>query len=147
MRNLTFLIFITFCSLAFPQKTVSILTVPAGNKPAKINTGGTTILPSGRYLTPAGDLLRITNDPFGLALSPDGKKAVTLHNGVFTIIDLGSLNAIRVPSYDGHIKSPLSAGSYLGVAFSGDSKTLFLSGGDNGAIIIYALLAGSIPYH
>ena len=72
-----------------------------------------------------------------MALSPDGKKAVTLHDGVFTIIDLLSLNAIRIPSYDGTIKSPLSDGSYLGVAFSGDSKTVYLSGGDNGAVIIY----------
>ena len=72
-----------------------------------------------------------------MALSPDGKKAVTLHDGVFTIIDLMSLMPRRVPSYDGRIKSPLSDGSYLGVAFSGDSKTVFLSGGDNGAIIIY----------
>ena len=48
-----------------------------------------------------------------------------------------SLEAIRIPSYDGTIKSPLSDGSYLGVAFSGDSKTVYLSGGDNGAVIIY----------
>jgi DNA-binding beta-propeller fold protein YncE len=121
----------------FSQKKVEILTVPAGEKVTKINIGGTTVLPSGRYLTPAGDLLRITNDPFGMALSPDGKKAVTLHNGVLTIIDLKSLSAVRVPSYDGRIRSPLSDGSYLGVAFAGDSKTVFLSGGDNGAILIY----------
>ncbi len=119
------------------QKYVDVLTVPAGDKVTGINPGGTTILPSGRFLTPAGYLLRITNDPFGMAVSPDGKKAVTLHNGVFTIIDLLSLDAIRIPSYDGTIKSPLSDGSYLGVAFSGDSKTLYLSGGDNGAVIIY----------
>ncbi len=137
MPFLTFLIFITLCSRAFPQKHVNILTVPSGEQHTKINIGGTTILPSGRFLAPAGDLLRITSDPFGMALSPDGKKAVTLHNGVFTIIDLMSLNATRVPSYDGHIKSPLSDGSYLGVAFSGDSKTIFLSGGDNGAVLIY----------
>jgi DNA-binding beta-propeller fold protein YncE len=137
MRFLTFLIFCMICSRTFPQKYVNILTVPSGEKAAKINIGGTTILPSGRFLTPAGDLLRITNDPFGMALSPDGKKAVTLHNGVFTIIDLISLKATRVPGYDGHITSPLSAGSYLGVAFSGDSKTIFLSGGDNGAVLIY----------
>jgi DNA-binding beta-propeller fold protein YncE len=137
LRYLIILIFGTICSQAFPQKKVEILTVPAGEKATKINIGGTTILPSGRFLTPAGDFLRITNDPFGMALSPDGKKAVTLHNGVFTIIDLALLNATRIPSYDGRIKSPLSAGSYLGVAFSNDSKTLYLSGGDNGAVLIY----------
>ena len=60
------------------QNTISILSVPAGNEFAKINEHGTTILPSGRFLTPAGQLIRITNDPFGIALSPDGKKAVHL---------------------------------------------------------------------
>jgi YVTN family beta-propeller protein len=119
------------------QKKVTILTVPAGNLPAVIRTDGTAILPSGRFLTPAGQLLRITDDPFGMALSPDGKKAVTLHDGVFTIIDLQSMATVRVPSYDETIKSPLSNGSYLGVCFAGDSKTLYLSGGDNGAVIIY----------
>lgn len=94
-------------------------------------------MPSGRYATPVGDLLRITEDPFGMDISPDGKKAITLHDGVFTIIDLTSLNAIRVPSYDEKIKSPLSNGSFLGVAFAGDSRTVYLSGGDNGAVIVY----------
>ncbi len=119
------------------QTTTNVLTVPAGNKPSKININGTTILPSGRFVTPAGDFIRITNDPYGLDISPDGKKAVTLHNGVFTIIDLQSLQTTRVPSYDGKIKSPLSKGSFLGVAFAGDSKTVYLSGGDNGAVISY----------
>jgi DNA-binding beta-propeller fold protein YncE len=136
-RFIIILIFATICNQTFSQKKVEVLTVPAGERVAKIDTGGTTILPSGRFLTPAGDLLRITDDPFGMALSPDGKKAVTLHDGVFSIIDLISLNSIRVPGYDGHIKSPLSNGSYLGVAFAGDSKIVYLSGGDNGAIIIY----------
>jgi DNA-binding beta-propeller fold protein YncE len=136
-RFLIILILAIQFSQAFSQKKVEILTIPAGEKVTKINVGGKTILPSGRFLTPAGDLLRITDDPFGMALSPDGKKAVTLHDGVFTLIDLMSLNAIRVPSYDGRIKSPLSNGSYLGVAFSGDSKTVYLSGGDNGAVLVY----------
>jgi WD40 repeat protein len=72
-----------------------------------------------------------------LALSPDGKKAVTLHNGVITLIDIANMNSLSVPSYDKKIPSPLHNGSFLGVAFSADSKTLYLSGGDNGAVIIY----------
>lgn len=119
------------------QKKVEVLTVPAENQFAKINPSGTTILPSGRFLTPAGDFMRITDDPFGLTISPDGKKAVTLHDGVFTVIDLQLMVPTRVPSYDNKIKSPLSHGSYLGVTFSPDSKSVYLSGGDNGAVIIY----------
>ena len=131
---LTFL-FPVLGSLA--QKPVKILTVPGVNEFTSINEKGISVLPSGRYVTPAGETIRITHDPFGMAISPDGKKAVTLHNGVFTIIDLSALQPIRVPSYDGKIISPLSGGSFLGVAFSPDSKIIFLSGGDNGAVIIY----------
>jgi YVTN family beta-propeller protein len=123
------------------NKKIDILSVPAGNSFCKIDEKGISILPSGRFVTPAGQIIRITHDPFGLALSPDGKKAVTLHNGVFTIIDLLSLENIRVPSYDKKIVSPLSNGSFLGVAFAPDSKTIFLSGGDNGAVIIYDISA------
>jgi DNA-binding beta-propeller fold protein YncE len=138
-----FLQFILFSVLAtwgitgFSQNQVDILSVPAADKFAVINETGTSILPSGRFLTPAGKFIRITNDPFGMAISPDGKKSVTLHNGVFTIVDLLSMDRIRVPSYDQKIKSPLSHGSYLGVAFSKDSRTVYLSGGDNGLVIIY----------
>ena len=102
----TFL-FITICLSGFSQKKVEILTVPGINQYSKINTSGITILPSGRFATPAGQLIRITDDPFGLAISPDGKKAVTLHDGVFTVIDIQSLEPIRVPSYDNKIESPL----------------------------------------
>ncbi|HET9278064.1 MAG TPA: phosphoesterase, partial [Flavitalea sp.] len=118
-------------------KPVNILTVPAGNQYSKIDTAGVSVLPSGRFVTPAGTTIRITHDPFGMAISPDKHKAVTLHNGVFTIIDLTTLKHTRIPSYDGKIVSPLSNGSFLGVAFAPDSKSVFLSGGDNGAVIIY----------
>ena len=121
----------------FSQKQVDILSVPAGDKFAAIHETGTSILPSGRFVTPAGQFIRITKRPFGMAVAPDGKKAVTLHNGVITIIDLNSMDATRVPSYDHKIKSPLSHGSFLGVAFSSNSKTVYLSGGDDGAVIIY----------
>ena len=128
----------TICIIASGQtKPVRILTVPAGNQYSKIDPNGISILPSGRYVTPAGNTIRITHDPFGMAISPNGQSAVTLHNGVFTLIKLGSLKHTRIPSYDGKIQSPLSNGSFLGVAFSPDSKTVFLSGGDNGAVIVY----------
>jgi YVTN family beta-propeller protein len=148
-------------NLQAQQKKVSVLSVPGSNQYCKIDAAGTTVLPSGRYVTPAGNLVRITNDPFGMAISPDGKKAVTLHNGVFTIIDLTTLKDTRIPGYENKINSPLTheplnsrpfttdsannnsiptalpQGSFLGVAFAPDSKTVYLSGGDNGAVIVY----------
>ncbi|MFD1469813.1 bifunctional YncE family protein/alkaline phosphatase family protein [Hymenobacter caeli] len=122
-----------------PARTATVLQVPGTREFCRIDEKGRSVLPSGRYVTPAGQLVRITHDPFGLALAPDGRTAVTLHNGVFTRLDLASLAAVRVPSYDGTIRSPLSNGSFLGVAFSADSKKVYLSGGDNGAVIIYDL--------
>ena len=118
LRVVIFVLFTSAWNTVLAQNKVEILSVPAGNEFAKINPSGTTILPSGRFLSPAGDFLRITDDPFGLAVSPDGNKAVTLHDGVFTVIDLRTLKPVRVPSYDNKIKSPLSKGSYLGVAFA-----------------------------
>lgn len=126
-----------FCLQAQTVKQYTTLQVPGRNHYAEINEKGISILPSGRYVKPAGEMIRITHDPFGMALSPDGKKMVTLHNGVFTVIDLQALTTTRVPSYDNTIKSPLSNGSFLGVAFAQDNKTIYLSGGDNGAVIIY----------
>ena len=132
--------FLLLALYASSQKKVAVLTVPGKSEYANINLKGNTVLPSGRYVTPAGKTIRITHDPFGMAVSPDGSKTVTLHNGVFTIINNTTLENTRVPSYDGTIPSPLSNGSFLGVAFSADSKTVYLSGGDNGAVIIYDIV-------
>ncbi len=122
---------------SYAQKQYQVLTIPAIKEYTHINSKGKSVLASGRYITPAGETIQITHDPFGMAISPDGQKTVTLHNGVFTIIDNTTMAATRVPSYDGHIVSPLSHGSFLGVAFSGDSKKVYLSGGDDGAVIVY----------
>jgi DNA-binding beta-propeller fold protein YncE len=119
------------------QKKVEVLTVPAKMEYTHIDTKGRSVLASGRYITPAGETIQITHDPFGMAVSPDGRKTVTLHNGVFTIIDNASLETIRVPSYDERIPTPFSKGSFLGVAFAPDSRTVYLSGGDNGAVLLY----------
>jgi YVTN family beta-propeller protein len=133
-----FLLLATHISLAQKNQTVTTLQVPGKNQYAAIVEKGISVLPSGRYVTPAGNVMRITHDPFGMALSPDGKKIVTLHNGVLTVIDLlADKKSVRIPSYDGTIGSPFSNGSFLGVAFAADSKTVFLSGGDNGAVILY----------
>jgi len=125
------------CCTVNAQKRYEVLSVPAIKEYTHIDTNGKSVLASGRYVTPAGETIRITHDPFGMAISPDGKKTVTIHNGVFTIIDNETLTNTRVPSYDKTIASPFSNGSFLGVAFSPDSKTVYLSGGDNGAVIVY----------
>lgn len=118
-------------------KKVTTLQVPGIFEYARIQEKGLSVLPSGRYISPAGEMIRITHDPFGMRVSPDGKKAVTLHNGVFTFIDLAKMHSTRVPSYDGTIVSPFSNGSFLGVDFGEQNNIVYLSGGDNGAVLVY----------
>jgi DNA-binding beta-propeller fold protein YncE len=139
MKIFSILLLCTLSNNLFAQQIIQTLQVPGRNSYTQIINGKSAVLPSGRLVQPAGKLVRITHDPFGMAVSPDGKRAVTLHNGVFTIINLQTLESTRIPSYDQKIPSPFSAGSFLGVAFAADSKTVFLSGGDNGAVIQYDL--------
>ncbi|OYU92825.1 MAG: phosphoesterase, partial [Bacteroidetes bacterium B1(2017)] len=141
----TLLFYILLSLSAIAQlKEKKILEVPGKNQYAQININGTSVLPSGRWLTPAGELVRITHDPFGMCLSPDGKKAVTIHNGVFTIIELDKLTTTRIPSYDKKDLNPLGESSFIGVAFAEDNNTLYLSGGDNGAVIVFDIKANKV---
>ena len=140
MKKVLISLLLTCPVYAFAQKTVQVLEVPGKSSYAAIHSDHFAVLPSGRYVKPAGELVRITHDPFGMAISPDGSKVVTLHNGVFSIINTGNLGVTRVPSYDKKIPSPLGAGSFLGVAIAKDNRTLYLSGGDNGAVIVYDML-------
>src|SRR4051812_19870078 len=107
LNFILFLFLFLSCKNVYSQKEVAILTVPGKEAYTNIDTNGKTVLPSGRYVTPAGKTIQITHDPFGMAVSPDGSKTVTLHNGVFTIINNATLENTRVPSYDSTIASPL----------------------------------------
>jgi YVTN family beta-propeller protein len=138
MKHIKYLLLLLGPLAGSGQNTpTEILVVPGHNQYCRIDTAGISVLPSGRYVTPAGKTIRITHDPFGMALSPDDSKVVTLHNGVFTIIDAKCMQATRVPSYDGATKSPLANSSFLGVAFHPAKPWVYLSGGDNGAVIVY----------
>jgi WD40 repeat protein len=50
---------------------------------------------------------------------------------------LNDLGTVRVPDYQKKIESPLKDGSFLGVAFHPSLNYVFLSGGDNGTVIVY----------
>ncbi|AKD54648.1 bifunctional YncE family protein/alkaline phosphatase family protein [Spirosoma radiotolerans] len=132
------LLFTCFHVSAQPKpKTYTTLQVPGRAEFCRIDTGGRSVLPSGRYVTPAGKTIRITNDPFGLALSPNGQRAVSLHDGVLTVVKLKELAATRIPDYAGKIPAALKEGSFLGVAFAPDNRTVYLSNGDKGRVLIF----------
>jgi DNA-binding beta-propeller fold protein YncE len=131
------LLFLNSTCILFAQNKKTVLTVPGYNELSKIDTAYTSILPSGRYISPVGTTLRITHDPFGLAVAPDNSIAISLHENVFTIIDLKSQKPIRVPDYKKDAENPLKNGSFLGVAFHPTEKIVYLSGGDEGTVIVY----------
>ena len=144
MKNyqISFLLFVTVyfsgISMSFSQGNEnSYFTVPGFKEYASIKPSGKSVLPSGRYVSPAGQTIQITDDPFGLKISPDGKTAISLHNGVISIISLSDMRTKRIPDYEKTVESPLKKGSFLGLAFHPDSNFVYLSGGDEGTVIVY----------
>ena len=135
---LLYLQLIVLSNTLIAQKTYNYLSVPGDKEYTNIDKNNHTVLPSGRYITPAGATIQITRSPFGMAVSPDGTKTVTLHNGVITIINNDNLKAIRVPSYDKKIDTILKKGSFLGITFASNNNDLvYLSAGDAGAVMVY----------
>ncbi len=121
----------------FSQKPVTTLQVPGAAEFCKIDRAGYSILPSGRYVTPAGKTVPITKAPYGLAISPDGQTALVLHNDVVTKIDLRNPDRpVRMPSYDKALPAVLEGSSCMGIAFMPDGKTAWLSGGDKGTVVL-----------
>ncbi len=115
------------------NQTVSTLQVPGMDRYCEINPAGESVIPSGRFVKPSGDFIRIPPDPFGLALSPDGTIALTVHNNLLTLVNTGDLTAKEgLTPFQGK-------GSYMGAAIKKDNTTAYLSGGDNGDIIVMDL--------
>ncbi len=151
--TIVFVLFFSYRQQAIGQKSVPVLMVPAQKEYTHIDTAGASVLASGRYITPAGKTVQISHDPFGIAVSPDGSKTVTLHNGLFTIIDNYTFKTTTIgwvgdapasngshfilDSFKRSIPTPLNKGSFLGVAFAKNNSIVYLSGGDNGSVIEY----------
>ncbi len=92
-------------------------------------------LPNQWMLTPAGEIHRQLGDlPLQIALSPDGKLMAVTNNGVgtqkiqlFRTSDATQLSEIEIPK------------AWYGLAFSGDGKTLFATGGNDNLVAIFRI--------
>ncbi len=141
MKNV-FIFIMTMVLVACNQnQSVTILQPPGAQEYCKIDVIGESIIPSGRIVKPAGEVTRITNDPFGLAVSPDGSVSLAIHDNVLTLIRNATPdNAIRLPDYDGKYEDPFQdKGSYMGAVILKDNSFAWLSGGDSGDIILFSL--------
>ncbi|HQU60692.1 MAG TPA: hypothetical protein PLU64_15910, partial [Saprospiraceae bacterium] len=101
MKNLLFgilALLLAACSTpSSPEEGKWIVQPPAGVKPVRIDKAGETVLPNGRLITPYGQTIPVAPHPFGLALSPDGKVAVTANSGIrpFSISILDGVDSGR----------------------------------------------------
>ncbi len=90
------------------------------------------LLPTGWSLTPAGQSLPLGDLPLNIAVSPNRKYLAVTNNGQgknsLQLIDPKKgkvLHSFEIPM------------AWLGLAFSDDSKTLYVSGGNSNAILRY----------
>lgn len=127
----------------FAQNPTTIM-VPARDAYCRIDTAGKSVIPSGRFITPAGQVTRIARAAFGLDISPDQKQALVLHNnGVLTKVDMTRTGvSTQMPDAQEIVRlakaqKRFNNSTYLGVAYAADNYTVYLSGGDDGSIAVW----------
>ncbi len=138
MTKIISLLFLVPLFSCVQKPVVNTLQVPGYSRYCELDSVGESIIPNGRIIKPAGKLIRISPDPFGMTLSPDGTMALAVHNNLLTVINTQNLSGKK-------FDSPFEKkGSYMGAAIRKDNECAYLSGGDNGDIILYDLIKNAI---
>ena len=116
---------------------------PAGTRPAHRSDSGPSILPGGRQITPLGGQFYTGPGPFGLAVSPNGKMAVTADGGpnryALSILDnsdkpaIRHLNTSRRHNVNGVNDDDDWQSVFMGLAFDGND-ILYASEGESGRV-------------
>ena len=130
------------------HKGLWIVSAPAGSEFTKVDKTGKTVIPNGRYITPAGKSIITAPHPYGLTLSHDGKTAVTANSGV----DPLSITIVRnilseqpeieqIPPGPSTDKGVL-ASVFMGLAISSDNKIVYVAGGQENKIYLFDLDSG-----
>src|SRR5664280_546163 len=138
---------VTFTSCHSRKNELTILSAPAGSLYTKINKNGTTVIPNGRLLTPAGRSFEVAPHPFGLAISSDGETAVTANSGVSPLSISIIHNLTTTPSlmqvppgYSGN--SGILESVFMGLAISPDNRKVYVAAGQVNRILVFDLQTG-----
>jgi YVTN family beta-propeller protein len=143
--------FVILGLIAFKKLTTDIwiASAPAGEMITKIDKSGKTVIPNGRFVTPAGKTITTAPHPYGLTLSPDGNIAVTANSGTsplsITIIKdvlSASPDVKQVPPGPSTDKGVL-ASVFMGLAISPDNKTVYVAGGEENKIYLFDIDSGA----
>ena len=130
------------------QKHLMVLSAPAGNLRTAVNKDGVTVIPNGRFLTPAGISLVVAPHPFGLALSNDGNTAVTANSGVRPLSISIIHNLTKSPEImqipPGHLTDAgVLESVFMGLAISPEDDKVYVSGGQENRILVFDLISGN----
>ncbi len=131
------------------ENVLWLLSAPAGSLPVHINKNGKTIIPNGRFITPAGKSIITAPHPYGLVVSNDGTIAATANSGIsplsVTIIkhlQSETPQSIQIPPGPTTDKGVL-ASVFMGLAISHDNQKLYVSGGETNMIYIFDINNGA----
>ncbi len=115
------------------------LHAPAIDEYARHDPRGTTILPNGRFLRPAGRHIPVARWPHGLTLSPDGRTLFVASEGVGQLVSDWTSDSPTVETVSPISPSEGSRGKRANggaSAFSPDRATLYWSSGDRGGVFV-----------
>jgi len=125
------------------NKPLWVISSPSGALTTKINKNNKTVIPNGRFITPAGNNIITAPHPYGLTLSPNGTIAVTANSGTnplsITIIrDVlsGNPKVQQVPPGPDTDKGVL-ASVFMGLAIAPDNRTIYVAGGQENKVYLF----------
>ncbi|MCH7965303.1 MAG: bifunctional YncE family protein/alkaline phosphatase family protein [Bacteroidetes bacterium] len=124
------------------------MSAPAGNKFTKINKAGKTVIPNGRYITPAGKNIVTAPHPYGLTLSPDGNTVATANSGInplsITIVRniLAQHPEVQQIPPGPYTDKGVLASVFMGLAISPDNQTIYVAGGQENKIYLFDVNSG-----
>ncbi len=131
------------------QNPAYIISAPAGDLYTQIDRTGTSVIPNGRLLTPAGQSFTIAPHPYGLALSSDGNIAITANSGTKPI-SISILRNINTATPDIQQIPPSPSGDkgilesvFMGLAISPDNKLVYVAGGQANKVYIFDIVSGT----
>lgn len=101
-------------------------------------TDGSFLIPTGQTLTPAGDHIEVSDRPLGMVLSPDGTSLAVVTGSNFAPRSLHLVDVARQA-----VTQTIAIGdSFVGVAFDGAGRKLYVGGGKDDEIKIFERPAG-----
>ncbi len=116
--------------------TTPYLHAPAVNEYARHAPDGVTILPTGRYLRPAGTHTPVARWPHGMTLSRDGSVLFIASGGVGQLVTDWQSSSPKIATLP-QSGTGRRKGNAGGAAFSPDGSKLYWSSGESGEVNVY----------